>query len=53
MLTLIAEQEGLAKFFVDRGEVAVAVKDELIPPGKTQEPEKAAAFEEAMWAPQW
>ncbi len=52
-LTLIAEQEGLAKFFGDRGEVAVTVKDELVPPRKTHEPEKAAELEEALRASPW
>lgn len=52
-LTLVAEQEGLAKFFGDRGEVAVTVKDELIPPRKTHEPEKAAELEEALRASPW
>lgn len=52
-LTLVAEQEGLAKFFGQRGEVAVTVKDELIPPRKTHEPEKATALEEALRTSPW
>ena len=52
-LTFVAEQKGLAKFFGDRGEIAVTVKDKLVPPRKTHEPEKAAELEEALRASAW
>lgn len=54
-LTLVAEQEGLARFFGSRGwgEVGVTVKDEMIPPRKTHEPDTSAALEKTLRASAW